>query len=141
MEKNSRKLWPEIIFGSSDSKQSQAIRRAVAKGILKKMAPRLYTSNLIDEPASIIKRNLYHILATYFPGAILSHRTALEGGPVDGTIHLTYKYTKKLNLPGLTIRLIKGSAALPGDNEFMGTLFLASRERALLENLQFARHR
>jgi hypothetical protein len=141
MEKNSHSTWPEIVFGSSDSKVSQAIRRAVTKGDLKKIAPRLYTSNLSDDPAQIIQRNLYHILAEYFPGAILSHRTAIAGGPIEGIIYLTYKYSKKLRLPGLTIHLIKGSAALPGDTVFMEKLFLASRERALLENLQPSRNR
>lgn len=136
MKKISHSTYPEIVFGSSDSKVSQAIRRAVKKGTLKKIAPRLYTSNLKDNPSQIVKRNLYHILAEYFPGALLSHRTALVGGPVEGVINLTYKYSKKLHLPGLTVRLIKGPTALPGDNVFMEKLFLVSRERALLENLQ-----
>jgi hypothetical protein len=90
MKKNPHAVWPEIVFGSSDSTYSQAIQRAVKKGDLRKIAPRLYTSNLQDEPARIIQRNLYHILAEYFPGAILSHRTALAGGPVEGVINLTY---------------------------------------------------
>lgn len=134
--------WPEIVFGSSDSRVSQAIRRAVADGKLRKLAPRLYTSNLKDTAEQIIKRNLFHILGEYYPAAVLSHRTALEGGPSpDGTIFLTYKYTKRLTLPGLKIRLIKGSAAEIGDTPFMNKLFLASRERMLLENLQASRER
>lgn len=142
MEKISHQLWPEIVFGSSDSRISQAIRRGVLEGRLRKLAPRLYTSNLTDAPESILKRHLFHILGEYYPGAVLSHRTALEGGPSsDGTIVLTYKYTKRLTLPGLKIRLVKGLGAEPGDTPFMGKLFLASRARALLENLQTSRQR
>lgn len=141
MEKNSQLPHSEIIFSSSDTKVSQAIHRAVTKGDLRKIAPRLYTSNLKDDPRAIIKRNLYHILNEFFPGAVLSHRTALEGGASKNTIILTYSYTKKLSLPGFTIRLVKGEGAKTGDSPFMEKLFLASRERALLENLQPSRER
>lgn len=142
MEKISQHTWPEIVFGSSESRISQAIRRAVLEGKLRKLAPRLYTSDLNSPPDHIVKRHLYHILGEYYPGAILSYRTALEGGPSsDGVIVLTYKYTKQLTLPGLKIRLVKGAGAEPGDTPFMGKLFLASRERALLENLQPSRKR
>lgn len=143
MEKISHSTdWPEIVFGSSESKKSQAIRRAVQAGQLKKIATRLYTSNLKDKPDQIIKRNLYHILGEFFPKAVLSHRSALEGGPSkENTIVLTYQYTKNWLLPGLTVRLVKGKGAMLGDTPFIANLFLASRERALLENLQKSRDR
>jgi len=134
--------WPEIVFGSSDSTTSQMIRRAVKAGELRKLAPRLYTSNLKDTPENIVKRNLYHILGGFFPGAILSHRTAIEGGPSkEGTLVLSYRYTKKFTLPGLNIKLLLGPKAQLTDTPFMDKLFLASRERALLENLQPSRTR
>lgn len=132
----------EIIFGSSDPVISRTISQAVKDRILQKLAPRLYTSNLKDSPETIIRRNLYHILSEYFPGAVISHRTALEGGPSsEGIVVLTYKYTKKLLLPGIVIRLIKGEGAQEGDTPFMQNLFLASRARALLENFQSSRSR
>lgn len=132
--------WSEIVFGSSDSALSQNIRRAVIEGKLRKLAPRIYTSNLKDSPAKIVKRNSYFILGAQYPGAVISHRSALEGGVSgDGYIVLTYKYTKNIELPGLKIRLFKGKGAELGDMPFMGNLFLASRERALLENLQSSR--
>lgn len=140
MEKISLSPWPEIVFGSSDSAVSQSIRRAVAEGKLRKLAPRIYTSNLKDSPAKILERNCYFILGVQYPGAVISHRSALEGGVSrDGHIVLTYKYTKNIELPGLNIRLLKGEGAQLGDTPFMGNLFLASRERALLENLQASR--
>lgn len=142
MEKISLNDWPEIVFGSSNSRVSQAIRRAVSVGDLRKIAPRLYTSNLSDTPEAIIKRHLYAILGEHYPGAVLSHRTALEGGlSSEGSIVLTYKYTKRIQLPGIIIRLVKGLGPQAGDTPFINKLFLASRERALLENLQFSRKR
>lgn len=141
--KASRASFPEIVFGSSDSRQSRAIHRALKLGQLRTLAPRLYTSNLKDPPMLLVKRNLYLILGALFPGAVLSHRTALEGGQAtkEGIIVLTYKYTKKVLLPGLNVRLVKGQGPIEGDMPFMGKLFLASRERALLENCQISRER
>lgn len=43
---------------------------------------RVYTSNLSASAETIISRNLYLVLAGLFPGALLSHRNALEGQPV-----------------------------------------------------------
>jgi len=89
---------PEIIFGSSDSNRSKEIIRLQRKNLVRKLIPRVYTSNLIDSDEVIVKRNLWIILGHLYPGAILSHRSALEGGPTsDGHIFLTYKYKKIIN--------------------------------------------
>jgi len=142
MEKNRQAAIPEIVFASSDPQASRAISRQVRAGRLRKIASRLYTSNLQDEPAAIVRRNLYLILGRLFPGAVISHRSALEGGLTEThTLFLTYKYTKKIALPGVTVRLLKGPGPQEGDTPFMGELYLASRPRALLENLQPARAR
>lgn len=132
----------EIVFGSTDTRVSTAISREVRAGGLRRIAPKLYTANLKDAPESIIHRHLYRILAHYYPGAVVTHRSALEGGvPSGDTIFLTYKYTKRVALPGITIRLLKGKGPVDGDNPYMEGLHLASRARALLENLQPARAR
>lgn len=108
--------------------------------MLKKIAPRIYTSNLKDSPEEIIKRNRYQIISFLYPGAVISYRSALEGGVSSaGYIILSYKYTKKISLSGLTIRLVEGPGQLPGDTAFMGGLFLASRPRAILENLTLSK--
>lgn len=92
MEKNQRSaVQEEIIFGSADSRVSTAISRDVKAGRLRRIAPKLYTTNLIDSPENIVRRNLYRIVARYFPGAVVSHRSALEGGLTrDGTLFLTF---------------------------------------------------
>ena len=127
-------------MGSSESAQSRKIRAALDRQELKKLCSTVYTSNLIDSPEQIVRRNLYYILGELFSGAILSHRTAIEGGPsIDGLIVLTYKYTKKVSLPGCTVRLVEGAGPQQGDTAFIGNLFIASRERAVLENLQSSR--
>lgn len=137
-----KKNLPEIVFGSSDKAESQRISRRIRAGDLRKLVLRIYTSNLVDSDEAIVKRNLYPILGKLFPGAVLSHRSALEGGPTEtGHIFLTYKYSKKVYLPGFTIHLLKGPAPLEDDMPFVGGMFLSSQHRAFLENLQISRSR
>lgn len=130
----------EVIFGSSDSTISKQISRLEKAGKIRKIAPRLYTSNLTETPELIVRRNLFTILGKLYPGAVLSHRSALEFKPSPaGYIFLTYKYTKKGSLPGITIRFMEGPDAIEGDNSISEGLFASQRERAILENLQISR--
>lgn len=127
----------EIIFSSSDSNISKQIRTLVEAGKVKKIAPRVYTSNLKDSAATIVYKHRFSILAHLYPNAILSHRSAFEFKPTEeGHIFLTYSYTKKINLPGLVVRLIKGSGPIEGDNPIAGKLYVSQNARAFLENLQ-----
>ena len=135
-------MLPEIIFASSDKAASQRISRLVRAGSLRKLLPRVYTSNFVDADETIVKRNIYALLAKLFPGALLSHRSALEGGPTStGHIYMTYKYSRRVILPGYTVHLIKGAKPLPDDMPFVEGLFISSSHRAFLENLQISRSR
>ena len=53
----------EIIFSSSDKSLSKQISKLVKNGEIKKIAPRIYTSNFTDEPEEIIKRNIKSIIS------------------------------------------------------------------------------
>lgn len=135
-----RLSWPEIVFGGG--KQSSRVSRGVARRELRKIGPALYTSNLAEAPARLVARHLWEIVAHYAPGAVVSHRTAFEGRPSqDGTVFLTSSVSKRLDLPGLRMRVQKGPRALPGDGPFVNGLLLASEPRLLLENLTLARGR
>jgi len=130
----------EVVFSSSDPQKSKQISRLEKAEKLRKIAPRIYTPNFKDSPGTIIRRNLFAILGKLYPGAMLSHRSALEFQPTSaGHIFITYTYTKKINLPGITLRFMKGHAPIEGDNRFSGELFASQIERALLENLQVSR--
>jgi hypothetical protein len=130
----------EIIFSSSDKSLSKQISKLVKNGEIKKIAPRIYTSNFTDEPEEIIKRNIFKIIGTQYPNSVLSHRSALEFKPTTaGHIFVTYTYTKKIKLPGITIRFMEGKGPIEGDNPFSGELFVSQQERAFLENLQVSR--
>lgn len=136
----SRVTWPEIVYGGGT--ESSRISRGVARGELRKIGPALYTSNLTDDPARMVGRHLWEVAAHYAPGAVVSHRTAFEGRPSqEGTVFLTSSVGKRLDLPGLRLRVQKGPGSLPGDRSFVNGLLLASEPRLLLENLGLARKR
>ena len=130
----------EIIYGSSDSTISKQISKLEKEGKIRKIAPRLYSTNFDDSPEKIVRRNLFSILGHLYPGALLSHRSAFEYEPTSsGQLFLTYKYTRKATLPGITIRFLEGTGAIEGDNPLSGELYTSQQERAFLENLQTSR--
>ncbi len=130
----------EVVFASSDTKLSKQISKLEKINTLRKISARIYTPNFIDSPETIIRRNLFTILGKLYPQSLLSHRSAFEYQPTSaGHIFITYTYTKKINLPGITLRFIKGNAPIQGDNLFSGELYVSQMERALLENMQISR--
>ena len=137
MEKNLPIHLQEVLFGSADKTESRKIASLEKQGLIKKIAPRIYTSNLEEDSAVIIKRNWLQILSQLYPKAMLSHRSALEFKPTaNGHIFLTYTYTKNIELPGLTIHFIKGPKPIEGDSVFFGKLRVSQEARAYLENFQ-----
>lgn len=140
MENNIPIHLQEIIFATSDTALNRQLSKLEKEGQIKKIAPRIYTSNFNESEEVIIRRNIFTILGKLYPGAVLSHRSALEFKPTAANqIFVTYTYTKKIELPGITIRFMEGSPAIEGDNPFAGELFVAQQERAFLENMQTSR--
>ncbi|WP_072877723.1 Fic family protein [Flagellimonas taeanensis] len=130
----------EVIFSSSNPNISRQISSLEKGGKIRKIAPRIYTSNFTDSEEDITKRNIFTILGKLYPGALLSHRSAIEFKPTSkGHIFATYTYTKKITLPGVTLRFLEGPAPIDGDTLFSGGLYVSQRERAFLENLQVSR--
>lgn len=140
MDKNTPLHLQEIIFSSSNPEISRTISTLVKDGKLKKIAPRIYTSNLEDDEAIIVKRNLFKIIGQLYSGALLSHRSAFEYRPTSsGDIFLTYGYERKIKMPGVTLNMLAGSPAIEGDNIFVDGLHVSQQARAFLENLQSSR--
>ena len=87
----------EIIFSSSDPGISKQISKLEKNGKIRKISPRVYSSNLTEPVEEIIKRNLFLILGRLYPGALLSHRSAFEFQPteyghifVNNTVQMVY---------------------------------------------------
>ena len=127
----------EIICSSQDAKISKQITKLLSAGVIRKIAPRVYSSNLDEPIEGIIRRNLFQILGTIYPGTMLSHRSAFEFQPTKtGQLFITSSYTKKVKLPGITLQFLEGASPIEGDNMFSGELYVSQKARAFLENLQ-----
>ena len=126
----------------SGSSITGAVSRAVTAGKVRKLGSRLYSRNMADPPEAIVARNLWSIVAGYFPGALIADRTALENVPAsDGSVCLVATHGQDIRLPGHTLRPRRGIAPLPTDLPFLGGLFLCSTARAFLENMRPSRAR
>ena len=121
---------------------SRAVSRAVNAGRLRKLASRLYTRNLDDTPEDIVKRNLWAIVADYFPGALVADRTAMEAAPAsDGSVCLVSERGRTTELPGIVLRPRRGPGPITSDMPFVSGLHLSSRARTFLENMRPSRAR
>ena len=67
--------------------------------------------------------------------------SAFNGGlPNDGVVHLSHTYPRTIELPGLTVSLLKGADRQAGDMPMQGkALYFPSEPRLLLENLTQSR--
>lgn len=136
----SRKLaeLPEAFVSKTEI--SQAVSRAVQAGKLRKLGSRLYTTNLADPPEAVVRRNLWGIVAGYFPGAVVADRTAFEVAPAsDGSVCLVAERGRTVELPGVVLRPRRGPGPTASDAPFMDGLYLSSRPRAYLENMRPSR--
>lgn len=135
MEKNLQML-NEVLVGSADPAVAKLLSNLKRKGLVVRLASRLYTTNLTDLPENIVRRNLWAIVGKLWPGARLSYRTAFEYAPHGGHVFLGYKYTRKVSLPGVTIHFVATPGSLPSDHPFLSGLGVSSHARAILENLE-----
>lgn len=130
----------ELIFASSNPKEAYKISKMLQEKKIRKIAPRIYSTNLEEAPSAIVKRNILEILGNLYPEAVLSHRSAFEFRPTaTNKLFVTYTYTKKIKLPGITINFLEGKGPVDGDNKMIGELYVASEPRRFLENLQITK--
>jgi hypothetical protein len=117
--------------------------KAVREGRLRKLASRLYTRDLKSPAETVVRRNLWPIIAGYFPDALIADRTALEGAPSkDGSVFLVSQTGQsEVAIPGFLLRPRRGAPPQSSDLPFMGVLRLSSPARALLDNCAGSRSR
>jgi len=126
-----------LLFASSTA-LSRDVATAGSRGLVRKVGPKLYTTDVTTPLETLVTRNAIPVASLRFPGAVVSHRSAFEMRPVDGHLFLTGAYEKTDRLPGMTIRLVQGPGPADGDMPLMD-LYRASDARAYLENLRRTR--
>ncbi|MCX4247492.1 Fic family protein [Paraliomyxa miuraensis] len=114
------------------------ISEAVKRGLLRKVGPRLYATDLRAPVEALVRGYAVAIAALRAPGCVLSHRTALEMIAAQGHLFLTGPKNQTIHLPGLTLKVKQGQGPLVGDMPVMD-LFVSSPARAYLENLDYTR--
>lgn len=140
MSQNVLTSFPEVFLSQAES--SKQIQRAVKGGYARQLEGKLYTKNMTDSPASIVKRNLWQIVSILFPGALVADRTALENrASPNGTVFVVATQKRQARLPGLTIVPRRGVPPLESDRLFIDSLYLSSPARAYLENMRPSRTR
>ena len=117
--------FPEVFL--SHKGIANKIARELKKASIRKIGPRLYTTNLKDSPQSIIKKHLWVIVSEYFPDGLITDRTALENAPAsDGSVFLISQRKRDVLLPGFTLKPRTGVPALKSDYPFIGHLKICS---------------
>lgn len=139
-KKKIQERLPEIVFSSADTFTTKQIGKLVKERLLRKLIPRVYTSNNLEEDKVIIQKNLWMLIANLLPESMLSHRSAIEFKLTDAeNIYLTGQNKKVYNWHGIKIRMTIGPQRLADDYPLYDQLYVSSLERALLENLMPSR--
>ena len=80
---------------------SDRVRRAE----LVRLATGVYTSDVTSDPAAVVAREWHIIAGGMFPGAVITDRSAITGGPIDDVLYLARDgRAREVELPGLRAR-------------------------------------
>ena len=147
MARAGRVSWPTgprtVFF--DDMAGSTTLSKAVGEGRIRRLAPKIYTTDMASEPAEIVRANPWRILAKLLPAAVIVDRSAAEGGRIsNGTLFVAAETQRqRVSLPGLEIRIRPGHAIdTPiADSVWPEGLRMASAARTLLDNLVSTRGR
>jgi len=131
-------------LAANNQTEARRLQRLASAGKLRRIYAGVYTDDLVQPLESIVRRELFALCSLVAPGAIISHRSALEGGrPTPaGSIFLTGANRRDFELPGVRLRVVQGVGPLDSDIRiptFTGDAFISSQARALLENLTSSR--
>ncbi len=137
--------WPtapgSVFFG--DAASDATLSRATKDGRIRRLARGLYSADLRADPAELVARNRWAIVARLVPDALIADRSAAEGGmPTAGVLTVVSTERKEnLELPGLVIAPRLGPGPLNDDLGWAEGLHLTSEARTLVDNLAVSRGR
>jgi hypothetical protein len=114
----------------------------VRRGELIRLATGVYSKDVTSGPAVVVAREWHTIVGRMFPGAVITDRSAVTGGPVDGVLYLAHEgRAREAELPGLRVTARAGAGPLDGDIPLPGGLYQVGKGRALAENSRPSRSR
>jgi len=133
-----------LVVARADQALARRLQRLAQQGKLRRIYAGIYTDDLVQPLESIVRREIFALISLIAPGSIISHRSALDGGrpTAAGSLFLTGPNRRDYELPGMTLRMVKGPGPLDSDTRiptFVGDAYVSSQVRALLENLSASR--
>ncbi len=127
----------ELVFTAAATRSSLSRRAKAGKAV--RLAAGVYAVGATLPIAAVAKHHRMPIISHHWPGAVLCGRSAFAGGvPVDGWMFVAHPdpgRVRDLHLPGFSIAVEIGPAALPGDTPMPAGLALSGRARQLVENV------
>ena len=135
--------WPTaartVFFDDGSIASRPTLSRAVADGRIRRLAPRLYTADLISDPADIVRENRWHILGRLLPGSVIVDRSAAENGKIaQGVLFVAAEgRSSPIRLPGLQVRIRQGRPLEDPvqDPVWPNGLRISSPARTLVDNM------
>jgi len=130
-----------VFFG--DVASVATLSRAVDDGRIRRLARGLYSADRRADPAELVARNRWAIVARLVPDALIADRSAAEGGtPAGGVLTVVSSERKEdLVLPGLVIAPRVGPGPLADDLRWAAGLHMTSDSRTLVDNVAVSRGR
>ncbi|MGI8679191.1 MAG: Fic family protein [Jatrophihabitans sp.] len=114
----------------------------VRRNLLVRLAPGVYTSDVASSPERVVRREWHAIVGGLYPDAVITDRSAITGGPVEGVLYLAHAgRSRETQLLGLLVRARSGVGPIVDDAKLPGGLYQASKPRALIENSASSRAR
>jgi hypothetical protein len=114
----------------------------IRRGELVRLGTGVYTEDATSDPAVVVARDWHSIVGGLLPGAVITDRSAVTGGPVNGVLYLARDgRARDVALPGLLVTARAGAGPLDGDIALPGGLYQAAKGRALAENTRPSRAR
>ena len=119
------------------------LSKAVADERIRRLAPRIYSADLISAASEIVRANWSLLCGHLLPGAVIVDRSAANPARVvfDGSLTVAADTDRNaVKLPGLEIRIRSGTPR-ESDSPWTHGLFMSSPARALVDNLELSRSR
>lgn len=114
----------------------------VKRGNLVRLATGVYTTDVETPPERVTTREWHTIVGRLYPDAVITDRSAVTGGAVDGVLYLSHAgRERETRLPGMLVRARAGLGPIDGDAHLPGGLYQAGKPRALIENTAPSRAR
>lgn len=130
----------KLVVASETTKAS--LSRQAKAGSAFRVAPNVYIVGATLAPEQAVTHHRLVIINVFWPGAVLSDRSALTGGmPFEGWIFVVHPDPARrsdLELPGVTVSPRVGPGPLPGDTPMPEGLHISGLARRLVENVSIA---